>query len=38
VIASIIKENLENVLKTSATNVDFDYEKLITDKKCETFD
>jgi hypothetical protein len=35
---SIIEENLENIFKTSAKNVDFDYEKLIADKKCKTFD
>jgi hypothetical protein len=35
---SIIKENLENIFKTSAANVDFDYEKLIADKKYKSFD
>lgn len=36
--ASIIEENLENIFNTSATNVDFDYEKSVADKKCKTFD
>jgi len=36
-ISSIIEENLENIFKTSAANVDFGYEKLIADKKCKTF-
>jgi len=36
-IASIIEENLENIFKSSATNVDFDYEKSIADKKCKAF-
>jgi hypothetical protein len=37
-IASIIKENMENIFKTSTTDVDFDYEKLVADKECKTFD
>jgi len=37
-IASIIEENLANIFKTSAANVDFGYEKFIADKKCKAFD
>jgi len=36
--ASIIEENLKNIFNTPATNVDFDHEKSVANKKCKTFD
>ena len=36
-IASIIKENLENIFKTSATNVNFDYKKNYCRQEVQNF-